>query len=149
VDWYWLVCKTAYSSYIQCVNTDMQSVLRCISVLQTKKCYSTGKFEDQCVSHLTCWNMMWLMKTNSGNKLFIIIFFKKCFSCQIVPRTILPCISIFNSQTLRIHIMKYKKYDICGTSLLYLILFYFINNTRILSIHWKAIFSKEVKFAVS
>jgi hypothetical protein len=131
VDWYWLVRKSAYNSYIQFVNTDIQSVL------MLRKCPTDKRIlfhwqVYQCVSHLSCWNMMWLMKTNSGNKLFI-IYFKKLFSYQIVPRTIPPCISIFYSQTIRIHIMKSIKYDIWRTFLLYLILFYFISNIRILS----------------
>jgi uncharacterized membrane protein YcfT len=131
VNWYWLVCRSAYSSYIQFVNTDIHSMLMLHTCTTDKRILFHWQVY-QCVSHLSCWNMMWLMKTNSENKLFI-IYFKKLFTYQIVPRTIAPCISIFYSQTLRIHIMKYKKYDICHTFMLYLIFFYFISNARILS----------------
>lgn len=103
-------------------------MLCCISVILTKEYYSIGKFEYQCF----LFNMLKYdvaNENNNGNKLFSIIFFKKLFNYQIIPRTI-PYISIFYSQTLKIHIFKYKKYDMCHNSLLYLILFHFINNTR-------------------
>jgi hypothetical protein len=89
-------------------------------------------------------------ESNNGNKLFIIIFFKKLFSYQIVPRTnhSLYIISIFYSQTLKIHILKYKQRDMCHNSLLYLILFHFLNNTRNASTE-RQTFQKEVKVFLS